>query len=143
MPVWSYLDTSFLVKGYLTEEGSSLVQKHIRDSEITLWVSSLTDMEMAATMAKRLEKSEADSVYMVYRQDREVGVYVEISMMGAIWELAVDLLLRQVGPAYLGSLDALHLATALFHGATHVATFDRRLAAAAAHRGLAVIGARL
>ena len=143
MQVISYLDTSFLFKAYVTERGSPSVISHIQNPDNTLLINLLTDVEITATLARRLGKTEAQRALAVYLDDRHLGVYSEVRLSAGVWSLAQNLIFRCGGPPFLRSLDALHLATALGGGATQFATFDHRLAKAAALLGLSVPGTPL
>ncbi len=144
MPATSlnYLDTSFLLKGYVNEEGSSLVTAYVRDPQQILLVSALTDLEMSAALANKLGAEQARQVFSIYRADRVVGVYGELTMTAGVWAHAEAVASQYANLLHLRALDTLHLATALHYGAENIATYDQRLAAAAAALGLSVVGAR-
>lgn len=126
-----YIDTSALVKLVVREAESEAVE-----AELNHWVdgatSTVTRIELPRAVGRR-DTGDPTRPEMVF------GVLAatnEIPVDDAIVELAVDL-----GPRELGSLDAIHLASALSLGADLGAlmTYDRRLRKAADAAGLPVL----
>jgi predicted nucleic acid-binding protein len=67
-----------------------------------------------------------------------LGLFQEFPITDEVYLLARTLAERHAGAFLLRSIDIIHLATALHHGATGMATFDDRLAKAASALGLQV-----
>jgi predicted nucleic acid-binding protein len=105
-------------------------------------VSSLTDVEVAAALYQKLSAKEALQIHEIYRGDRTLGVYGKIVMDEVVFAEASALVVQCAEKFRLRSLDAIHLASALRADVTHLATYDARLAGAAASMGLTVIPTR-
>jgi predicted nucleic acid-binding protein len=138
----SYLDTSFLIKLYVAEPGSIDAVSWFRQYREEVLISSLTDVEVAAALYQKLPATEALQVQEMYRDDRNLGVYGKITVDEAVFVEASALVVQCAEKFRLRSLDAIHLASALSAGIANFATFDARLAGAAASMGLAVIPTR-
>ncbi|WP_311733206.1 PIN domain-containing protein [Granulicella mallensis] len=82
--------------------------------------------------------SQAQGIYDKYRRNRGSGLFQEFPVNDMIYLSARTLAERHAAAFLLRSIDILHLATALHHGATGMATFDNKLAKAAAALGLQV-----
>ncbi len=142
MPATSYLDTSFLVKSYVIEVHSIDVTRILESLPAKPIISALTDVEVASAVRRKLSLIEAREIFEVYTRDRQAGLYREVAIPVEAYKLAGRLVLQHGHSVRLRSLDAIHLATALYHGADTFATYDDRLATAAAALGLSTIGAR-
>jgi predicted nucleic acid-binding protein len=123
-----YLDASALVKRYIDEPGAEIVHDAMR-AEIGRWATCRVGLiETFSAVGRYGGRAGAEKV----RADwPEIGV---VELTAELAEEAAELTLADE----LRSLDALHLAAALrlpSDGLT-VATFDRRLHAAARRRGL-------
>jgi predicted nucleic acid-binding protein len=130
-----YLDASALVKRYVREPESDVVREAM-DSTDDDW--AMCRVGFVETV-RAVGLSQGDQATRLVREDWASMVVVEVTpdLAAAAARLALDHELR--------TLDALHLAAALrlpAEGLT-VATFDRRLHAAAHRRGLATLPASL
>ncbi len=135
-----YLDTSALIKRYVTEPGADLVAQAIARAEV-VGSSVVCRAEMAAALAKAvrmnaLPAASAAAALRVFRSEwpRLVRVQASEAVIAQADSLAWELGLR--------GYDAVHLASALrLRDALGVdiafATFDRRLWQAAGEQGLA------
>ncbi len=130
MVMSTYLDTSFLLKMYVYEAESQVAQATFSTLADPM-INSLTDVEVASALFRRLPLSEAESTYADYKRDRRNRIYRKVRISEATFEYARVLAEQYSGPLLLRSLDLLHLAT-----------YDRRLATAATQLGLSVVGAR-
>lgn len=125
-----YLDASALVKRYVSEPGSDLLREAM--SSASAWLTCR--VAFLETVRAVSRESSAAAVANVRDEWPMFGV-VEIDQ--ALVEGAAELALTHE----LRSLDALHLAAALLlpREALTVATWDRRLHAAARATGLALL----
>jgi len=138
----SYLDTSFLIKLYVAEPGSTDAVSWFRQYRDEVLISSLTDVEVAAALYQKLPANEALQAHEIYRGDRILGVYGKIIVDEAVFAEASAVAVQCAERFRLRSLDAIHLASALSAGIANFATYDARLAGAAASMGLTIIPAR-
>ncbi len=133
-----YVDSSVLLRIVLAERGAL---REWRQS--SLWVSSeLVRVECLRTFDRgRLQLRLADEAIAA----RRALLHDYLSAFD-LWDLDHSILERAAEPfpAALGTLDALHLATALAarraHPALRLATHDRELAVAARSVGFEVLG---
>lgn len=135
-----YLDTSALVKRYVTEPGADLVAQAIAGAEV-VGSSVVCRAEMAAALAKAvrmnaLPAANAAAALRVFRSEwpRLVRVQASEAVIAQADSLAWELGLR--------GYDAVHLASALrlrdaMGETVAFATFDKRLWQAASEQGLA------
>ena len=134
-----YLDTSALVKRYISELGTAEVAQAIAGAQV-IGTSIVARAEMAAALAKAvrvnaLDQKVATSALQVFRSEwpRLVRVQATELLVGRADSLAWDLGLR--------GTDAVHLASAVLwqEGMDEVitfATFDGQLWEAASQLGL-------
>lgn len=123
------VDTSALAKLLVDEDESAALRASLAqasDRDETFAISTLAVVELRR-LARRL-KLEPERV------DPVVGPFRVLRMTEGILQLA-GRLPRQ----HLGTLDALHLATALAAEVPAIMTYDRRQAAAALGEGLEVL----
>ena len=123
-----YLDSSALVKRYVDEEGSAIVRRQM--SKAGAWVvSQVTFVEVLRVL------SQASEAAMTARA--EWPRFDVVAVSPPVCETAVAL----AGRHRLRSLDAIQLASAATAGSTglELATWDRRLHAAAAAEGFRVL----
>ena len=137
----TYVDTSVLLRLVLGEPGA------LRPAELEPAVTSaLTEVECLRTLDRLYAggRLSADAV-----AERRAAAYDLLEAMEVV-ELATPILRRAAEPfpTPLGTLDALHLATALLWsarqapGAVRLATHDAELARAARASGMEVMGSR-
>jgi len=137
-----YLDTSALVKLYAEEEGSGLVRRGVRDSDLI--ATSLMAYAEARSALARKSRSREISRAALTKCKREFDrdwlrlhrLPVDETLVRKAGELAEEHALR--------ALDALHLATAdslqiALRDAVIFACFDDALNGAAEARGLALL----
>ncbi len=135
-----YLDTSALVKIYLPEPESAVLDRSLVGRQ-DLLVSDLALTEVASAVARRQrEGSLPDAVgARIYRRllsDVEEGFFLRLSVVPETHRDAERILMTS--RVALRTLDALHLSLAVGAAAASLATFDRRMGAAAATLGLTV-----
>lgn len=140
----SYLDTSFLLKFYLIEPDSSEAEECLRKNPGTRWISSLSDVEVVASISRSRNLSPAVAAREIsnYRDDLRLGAYRKLQLDAKVYSRAEEIAESYSRSYGLRSLDLLHLATSLRHGVAAIGTFDKRLADAARVLGLKVLPER-
>lgn len=137
-----YFDSSALVKLVLEEEGSAVAER-LWDASDSAVTSRIAYPEVRAAMAaavrsQRLTARAATQAVRYWQGDWESIRRVELTPV--VEQLAGELAHRHG----LRGADAVHLASALAVGPTVImATWDRRLSAAASDAGLSVAPADL
>jgi predicted nucleic acid-binding protein len=125
-----YLDASAWIKRYLVESGSDVVREAAAAAE-ERFMLRIGFVETVAAIAREAGAARVQE----FRSDWPLMTVVEVDE--ALAERAAELAVSD----RLGALDALHLASALLIPGEDVvlATWDRRLHAAAQARGLATL----
>ncbi len=134
-----YVDASALVKLFLPEPESAAVNRMLAGQRQVI-VSDLAVTETTSALARRrreglLRASAAATVHRKMLETVEAGFVRLVSLDPPVHRQAERLLLA-IDDIALRAADALHVALALSAGATVMATYDRRLAAAAFRVGL-------
>jgi predicted nucleic acid-binding protein len=129
-----YIDTSALIKRYVEEDGSDAFEAFCESPRLDGVVSPLGVTEFGSVLQRRLRTGELTQRHTSAMRQRlladiSTGGWRIIAFEADVFSTA-DHLLSDLG-APLSTLDALHLACALRHGAPALATADRQLAAAA------------
>ena len=131
-----YVDSSALVKRYVTEPDSDLNQR-LLDADQDWITAAIAEVEVRRVLAIRLHGTSLSEARADFLRDweRMAVVAVDASTLGQAAALAERTQVR--------SLDAIHLAALARAGSrsTRLVTFDVRLAAAARSLGWAVVGA--
>ena len=132
----TYLDTSALLKAYVSEAGSDAFVSWM-ESEETPCISPLSVVEMRCAVARRarmglISTRRGTSVLADFETERYAARYRELGWPDAVFESATGLL-QHVSPIPLRTLDALHLAVARHFRCAGFATADR-VQSEAAHR---------
>ena len=109
-----YLDTSALVKGYVSEPGSQWVRSLLANPTHVLFISQLTIVETSAAIAiliriGRLSKRQGERAYDEFKADVTHRLYHVILASERMTEAAARL--AQIHP--LKAYDAVQLATAI------------------------------
>jgi uncharacterized protein len=135
----AYFDSSALVKLLIEEPGSGIALD-LWNGAPAISTSRIAHLEVraaleAARRARRLSSGGVRSAVQLWDRYRRGLRTVEVD------ELLTDAAAELTGPLALNALDAIHLASAVAVGDTEtiVATWDRRLHAAAQHVGFATL----
>ena len=137
----TYVDSSFLLKLYLSEAESRLVDVALRNVSGRVLVTKLTDIEVISSLNRRLSVTDGTLAAQTYLTNRTIGLFVELPIDAEVFELAIQIAQQQAKQYKLKSLDILHLATALRYGVPAIASFDTNMCDAAQALGLAVLPA--
>jgi predicted nucleic acid-binding protein len=137
----TYIDTSLLVKRYVTESGSAELEARLIAEQPHLIISELVRAELISALRRKerkaiMTRAGSDLAVQCFEQDIATGVLSLKSLNPAVVARAARLIGELQSP--LATLDALHLATALIHTATHLFTTDDQLTRAAREAGLIV-----
>lgn len=129
-----YVDTSALVKRYVPEPGSDAFDAFCTACAVDMLISPLGSTEFTGVLQRRVRNRQltvrqAGAVRRRFLTDVSVGGWRLVEFGSDMFSAASDLMLELSAP--LATLDALHLACALRHGASQLATGDRQLADAA------------
>jgi predicted nucleic acid-binding protein len=135
----AYLDASVLLRVVLRQPDRLPEWKRIGDGV----ASAIVEVECLRTLDRLRLSGKADSREIAVRRDAVYRILDEISLVGV--SRAVIARAGHPSPSPLGSLDAIHLATALLWRDASgkdlvLATHDRALAFAARASGLQTIG---
>jgi len=136
-----YVDTSALVKRYLAEPGSDAFDAFCALPDIDRVICPLVATEFTGVSQRRVRNREitarqAGQMRSRFHADLSSGAWALIEFGADVFSRASDLMTTLTVP--LATLDALHLACALQHGADQLATGDLQLATAARKTGLRV-----
>ena len=138
-PAVVYLDASALVKLLLPEAESESLNRALAGRERVL-VSDLAVTEATSALARRRREGALSPAVAIAAHRKVLELLGKGSARGASLDPVVhreaERLLLSTDTVSLRAADALHLALALSSGATVMATYDTRLAAAAAQAGM-------
>jgi len=134
-----YLDTSALVKLYISEPESTWLDRALRGRR-DLIVSDLAVTELASALGRRcrelaLTAPVAARIYRRVLSDVEEELLRRVDLTQEVHREAERMLLSS-SLVPLRSLDALHVALAAMNDARTIVTFDRTLERAAASFGI-------
>lgn len=137
-----YLDSSALAKLYVPEAESEKLDRYLRGRR-GLILSDLAVTEVVSAVARRKREGEltaiqANKIRDALLHDADSGMFARQALSPPVHREAERLLLTTESVP-LRTLDALHIALALSGAASHVLTFDRRMAEAAVQIGLNAI----
>lgn len=121
-----YLDSSALVKLVVQETESDALRQFLE--ELHSWVSS----ELAVTEVLRAARSHGKQA--VTRARALISSLYMVEVNSEVLENAGFL-----DPSGLRTLDAIHVSSALRMDVRLIVTYDRRMAAAAAHNGMTIV----
>ena len=138
-----YLDSSALAKLYVPEPESDLLEARLRGRR-DLIISELAITEVLSAVARKrreglLDAQQAQAIRAALYADADSGSLLRSDLSPRVHRDAEQLLLGSEAVP-IRTLDALHIALALSSSATHIATFDVRMQAAAANVGLKLFG---
>jgi predicted nucleic acid-binding protein len=129
-----YLDTSFLIPYFVSEESSEKVEKFLlnvrtRQLAVSSWASTEFVSALGLKVRRReLDKTAASQALATFRQIGE-EYFTWLSVSPGDFKLAAEFL--EQWDLGLRAADALHLAIARSNGAKQLLTLDARLLAAA------------
>lgn len=137
-----YLDSSALAKLYVPEPESDALEALLRGRR-DLMISQLAITEVLSAVARRrregmLTAAHALAIRDAILADADSGSFHRLDLSPVVHREAERLSLH-VESVPLRTFDALHIAMALLGSATHVATYDTRMRAAAPYAGLKVL----
>lgn len=137
----AYVDTSLLVKRYVTESGSDELDSYLFNMQPTLYISELTRLELASTFARkqregRITKTHAATLRQQADEDVLSGMFKLVGLDSSVVRQGLHLM--QTLSQALATLDSIHLASALKQGVAIFMTDDKQLALAANEAGLQV-----
>jgi len=136
----AYVDSSFLVSSYITDQHSMRVDRCMASSP-SVWFTEFNRAELASAISqqvflKRLTPADAARVWSDFQRDCADGVWTRVEFPYRSWETCIDLA-RRHGPALgVRTLHSLHVACALELQAQKFWTFDERQARLAEAVGL-------
>jgi predicted nucleic acid-binding protein len=137
-----YADSSFFVSLYLHDrhfaDAQRLVTHHAR-----VWLTPLHRAEWAHGVAqhlslRKISAAETQTVYRNFERDRQSRFWMEVDLPEVAFDRCIQLAQQYGGRIALGTLDTLHIASALELGAERFWTFDVRQAKLARAVGLKV-----
>ena len=136
----AYIDTSVLVKRYVSEPGSDALDSFLMTAQPDLIASELIRLELVSTFGRkrregRFTSADLDKLQIQADADLLSGRIELVSLRGDLIQRALGLRRRLVQP--LATLDAIHLASALTQRVDVFMTNDQQLTRAATEAGLA------
>ena len=140
MPV-CYLDTSAVLKRYLSEPMSTEFDTFVLTSDHEFVISALVVTEITSALARRVRMRDVAADFAAdarqrFQDDVMFGNFGMIDFQASMFSHAASLISSLQAP--LSTLDSLHLACALEATADGLATADKQLALAAQQAGLRV-----
>ena len=138
----AYIDTSAFVKRFIVEPGSMEVETLIASQQYRLTISSLSLTEIRAVLKRQLRLGVITALHArkaVEQTSIELASNALgfLAVDGAIFNLAGDIIENLAAP--LGTLDAVHLASAKAARCEVMITADKQLLRAAVEAGLNVV----
>jgi predicted nucleic acid-binding protein len=134
-----YFDTSYLVKCYLLEHGSSDVRQLLTSPGIGC--SALGRLELVAAFHRKLREGKIDQTeFSVLHEQLEFddsqGLWTWLPLTSRLLDDATARFLTLPANCFVRSADALHLVCALESGCTSIYSNDKHLLNAAVHFGI-------
>lgn len=141
-----YLDTSALVKLYLLEEGSAVVQELVSSQHDPLPVWELQEMELSSALRLKvfwgeISQGDADRQLELFDQRKQKGHYYFPDLDRAAFLTTFLRLSAHTPELGCRTLDIMHVACAVLLAPDWFVSFDGRQRELAAKAGLAVHGA--
>ena len=135
-----YADSSFFVALYLPDRHSVEAQRRL-PQHARIWLTPLHRAEWAHSVARRVSQreisaAEAQTVSADFERDRDSHFWLEVDLPEMAFERCIRLAQRYVSRVASGTLDTLHVASALELGAERFWTLDDRQAKLARAVGL-------
>jgi predicted nucleic acid-binding protein len=136
----AYADTSFLASLYITDTHSAEAEALVV-GDAPLWLTWLQVAEWVHAVEqhvfrKEMSRGEADLFYARFEEHRRTGVWVDVDLPDAVFDVCTQLARRHVAQLGNRTLDTLHVAAALELKAERFWTFDERQAKLARAAGL-------
>lgn len=106
-----YFDTSALIKRFVTEKGSTFVQR-VMAKESLVATATVAYAEIYAGLTRKLRDghlSKAEYTLVCRQFERDWPAYIRVELRGEILQLARELVQRHA----LRGFDAIHLASAI------------------------------
>jgi predicted nucleic acid-binding protein len=135
-----YADSSFFVALYLPDRRFKQVQR-LRSRHARVWLTPLHRAELAHSVAqqllmKKISPDQAHEVLAYFQSDRESRLWAEVNLPERAFDRCIQLVQQLGSRVQMGTLDTLHVASALELGAERFWTFDERQAKLAKAVGL-------
>ena len=135
-----YTDSSFFVSLYVPDRHSARAQQ-LLPRHAQIWLTPLHRAEWAHAVAhdvfqRRISAVEAHAFREDFERDRQSRFWMEVDLPEMAFERCVQLARQYAGQIGLGTLDTLHVASALELSAERFWTFDERQAKLARAVGL-------
>ena len=141
----TYLDTSAVVKLYVTEAHSAKVAAHVKSLPHPIFCSHLHDLEIRNGLRLKVFRRESpafavDASLRLMDEDLTSGVLVRPDLNWLDVFRRAEIISKDLSSAMgVRSLDLLHIASALILQADTLLTFDDRQIAASRKAGLQVV----
>lgn len=138
----AYVDTSALMKRYVTEDRTADMEAFALGSEYRLMISSLTITEFRSVLKRRLCMGTVNAPF-VAKATEQLAIELASNALGfqaidaGIFNVAGELIERLNAP--LGTLDALHLACAKTARCALMVSADRQLLKAAKEADMSIL----
>ena len=135
-----YFDTSYMLKCYVSEQGSQDVRKIWENTPATA-CCEFGRMEFVAALHRvyregRVTNDELRVILRRWRRDQEQSLWNWMPLHAIIIDEVLRMFETLPREVYLRASDAIHLACARENGFAEIYTNDRHLKIAAAHWGL-------
>ena len=142
-----YLDTSFVVSLYLNDRHSPEARQRIVSAP-PLWLTPLHNAEWAHAISQHvfrgeLSLSESQRITAHLEEHVAHGRWMLVPIPEGAFELCADLARRHGPKMAMGTLDTLHVASALELKAVRFWTFDERQAKLAKAQGMKTLERKL
>ena len=135
-----YFDTSYIIKCYLNEEGSTQVRALAELSE-GIGCSLHGRVEFWAAVKRNVREgeisvNEATETFERFKEDEKAGVWTWFTVKTTSVHLTCEKIEEAADTVFLRAADALHLGCALEQGFGEVFTHDKHMLAAAPSFGI-------
>ncbi len=138
----AYIDTSALVKRFVSEAHTPAIEAFIADNTHRLMLSSLSMVELTSVLKRKLRLGEVTQKFVGLVDEQ---VHIELAhkalalhvVQASTFELASSLIERLASP--LATLDAIHLASAKLAQCKLLISADKQLVKAAHELDLQVL----
>ena len=144
-PAWrfqmkAYIDTGVLVKRYVSEPGSDVLDRFLVTTQPDLVASELARLELVSAFGRkcrdgRFPSTDLDKLQIQVDADLLSGAIEMVTLHRDVLQRALGLMRGLTQP--VATLDAIHLASALAQRVELFMTNDQQLGRAAAEVGLA------